>query len=126
MIYSKKDYIKYALLIILICMSAFALYKLYKKPSIPSPVQVKILDKRKILLTSGGFNSDAINNKFKDLTGDNYDQPVAIITTASYDKEKDQYALLAKKQFVDMGFTDIDFVDIEVDPQKDFSNYARL
>ncbi len=126
MIHSKKDYIRYALLIILICMSAFALYKLYKKPSMPNQAQVKILDKRKILLTSGGFNSDAITNKFKDLAGDNYNQPVAIITTASYDKEKDQYAVLAYKQFVDMGFTDIDFVDIEVDPQKDFSKYGVI
>lgn len=60
MIHGKKNYIKYALLIILICMSAFALYKLYKKPSMPNQVQVKTLDKRKILLTSGGFNSDTI------------------------------------------------------------------
>ena len=67
-----------------------------------------------IILTSTGLSNDNVAKKFFDLIGN--DKPkdsVAIITTAAEGKENNKYSLLAKKQFLDAGFKDVEFVDLE-------------
>jgi|SRR5690625_3590646 len=68
----------------------------------------------KLLLTSNGFYNDAIKGQFlKLINGEPRDLEVAIITTASPQKDNNRFAQKAKEDFKDMGFRNIDFIDIE-------------
>lgn len=70
----------------------------------------------KLLLTSNGFYTDAIKKQFlKLIDGEVNEMKVAIITTASPHKEKNRYAQKAKEDFREMGFQNIDFIDLEFD-----------
>lgn len=70
----------------------------------------------KLLLTSNGFYTDTIKERFLTLThGEPNELDVAIITTASLHKENNKYAQKAKEDFQNMGFHNIDFIDIEFD-----------
>ncbi|MFC5465935.1 Type 1 glutamine amidotransferase-like domain-containing protein [Lederbergia graminis] len=70
----------------------------------------------KLLLTSNGFYTDTIKERFLTLIhGKPSEQDVAIITTASPHKENNRYAQKAKEDFQNMGFQNIDFIDIEFD-----------
>ncbi|MEK4092671.1 Type 1 glutamine amidotransferase-like domain-containing protein [Viridibacillus sp. FSL H8-0110] len=70
----------------------------------------------KLLLTSNGFYTDAIKNQFLILIdGEVNEMKVAIITTASPHKENNRYAQKAKEDFREMGFQNIDFIDLEFD-----------
>jgi len=73
-----------------------------------------------IILTSSGFSNPGIAKKIDDFfSGDLRDRKVAIITTASEDKEKNEFAVLALSQLREMGFGDVIFFDIEKqDPQE--------
>jgi len=71
------------------------------------------MSKRKLLLTSTGLSSETVAQEFESLVEGLKNQPVAIITTAAEGKEDNRYSQLAKKQLEDMGFTDIDFVDLK-------------
>ena len=69
-----------------------------------------------VLLTSCGFNTEDIKNQFLDFIDRDISQlKVAIITTASPMKENNRYAQKAMQDFKDMGFQNIEFVDIEFD-----------
>lgn len=76
-----------------------------------------------IFLTSTGLSLEPVAQKLKDLFSDHKNHSVAIVTTASEEKENSKYAQLAKKQFREIGFLRIDFVDLEFEPSKDFSKY---
>jgi len=76
-----------------------------------------------LLLTSTGLSSPNVLNKFLELIGDTKNKQVVIITTAAEGKEVNKYSQLAHKQFVDLGFLNVDFVDLETDPAKDLSPY---
>ncbi len=76
-----------------------------------------------LLLTSTGLSSPDVLNKFLEIIDDTKNKKVAIITTAAEGKESNKYSQLAHKQFEDLGFSNIDFVDLETDPEKDFSLY---
>lgn len=76
-----------------------------------------------LLLTSTGLSSPNVLNKFLEITGDTKNKHVAIITTAAEGKEVNKYSQLAHKQFIDLGFLSVDFIDLETDPTKDFSLY---
>lgn len=68
----------------------------------------------KLLLTSNGFYTDEIKEAFLQLIdGELNNLDVAIITTASPQKEKNRFAQKAKADFEEMGFTNIDFIDVE-------------
>lgn len=84
-----------------------------------------IMKKGTLLLTSTGLSSESILNKFAEVIGG--DKPrVAIVTTAAEGKENNKYSVLAKKQFTDMGFDVVDFVDLETQPTKDLSSYRVI
>ena len=67
-----------------------------------------------IILTSSGFSNPAIMNRVEEFFGgDLSGKKVAIITTASEDKEKNEFAVLAYSQLNRMGFGDVIFFGIE-------------
>jgi dipeptidase E len=76
-----------------------------------------------IFLTSTGLSSEPVTERFKGLFSDYKNHAVAIVTTAAEEKENNKYAQLAKKQFSEMGFLRIDFIDLETEPDKDFAEY---
>lgn len=70
----------------------------------------------KLLLTSNGFFNDAIKNQFLKLVdGKVHEMKIAIITTASPQKENNKYAQKAKEDFMEMGIQNIHFIDLEFD-----------
>ncbi|HAT68567.1 MAG: hypothetical protein A2481_02490 [Candidatus Yonathbacteria bacterium RIFOXYC2_FULL_47_9] len=79
-----------------------------------------------LLLTSIGLSSPNVLSRFLEIVGDTKNKQVAIITTAAEGKEVNKYSQLAHKQFVDLGFSGVDFVDLEADPTKDLSPYGVI
>ncbi len=80
----------------------------------------------KLFLTSTGLSSENIAQELKSVVVNLESQSVAIITTAAEGKEENKYSQLAKKQFEGMGFIDVDFVDLETQPEKDLSPYGII
>lgn len=76
-----------------------------------------------LLLTSTGLSSPNVLNKFLEIIDGTKNKQVAIVTTAAEGKETNKYSQLANKQFVGLGFSSVDFVDLETDPAKDLSLY---
>ncbi len=76
-----------------------------------------------IFLTSTGLTNAAVRRVFAMEVGETKGKSVAIITTAAEEKEQNQYCQLAHKQLTELGFSKIDFVDLEKEPQRDFSGY---
>ena len=72
-----------------------------------------------LIITSTGFSFNPhVQEEFLKMTHGDTSLPVAIITTAAEGKEENEYSKLAKKQFTNMGFTHVDFIDVETqDPQ---------
>lgn len=79
--------------------------------------------KGQLILTAAGFYNtkvlDYVTSAFPSKSG----IKVAIVTTASKEKELNKYSLLAKSQFMASGFEIIDFVDLEEDPNFSFAPY---
>jgi dipeptidase E len=82
------------------------------------------MNKGKIFLTSTGFSSNTISQKFTNLCESPSTSAVVIVTTAAEGKEENKYSQLAKKQFESMGFVSVDFIDLETQPESDLSSYA--
>jgi len=76
----------------------------------------------KIFLTSSGLSNKKVMERFVKVVGGNLGE-VAIITTASEEKENNKYCKLAFKQLKEIGFDVVDFIDLEAEPNKDFSKY---
>lgn len=81
-------------------------------------------EKGTVILTSTGLSAEpvrqAVEKYFSTLTY----KSVAIVTTAADGKENNKYSKLAESQFKDVGFDVIEFIDIEKNPQADFSKYS--
>lgn len=80
----------------------------------------------KLLLTSTGLSSDNIAQELKSVVVNPESQSVAIITTAAEGKEENKYSQIAKKQFENLGFVNVDFIDLETQPEKDLSSYGII
>ena len=76
-----------------------------------------------IFLTSTGFSSPVVYDKFKEITELEGFEKAVIITTASSEKENNQYSQLALSQLKSAGFITADFYDFENDRLKDLSKY---
>lgn len=80
----------------------------------------------KILLTSTGTSSqkakDAVLNLLPNLPNKN----VIMVTTASKDKEKNKWNIITKDQLLDLGYENVDFLDLEDRDQVDLSNYGTI
>ncbi|MCI1615581.1 Type 1 glutamine amidotransferase-like domain-containing protein [Heyndrickxia oleronia] len=69
-----------------------------------------------MVLTSNGFFTEGIRKQFLEQMEEDVEYyKVGIITTASIQKENNRFALKAKKDFLQMGFTQVGFIDIEND-----------
>ncbi|MFA5130333.1 MAG: Type 1 glutamine amidotransferase-like domain-containing protein [Patescibacteria group bacterium] len=69
-----------------------------------------------IFLTSTGLTDESIRNEFLRLVGLDRSRSVGIVTTAASLKSENKYAKLAMEQFKEMGFSSVQFFDIETDP----------
>jgi len=76
-----------------------------------------------IFLTSTGLSSKNVYDKFKEIADSKSLKKVVIITTASSDKENNQYSQLALSQLKSVGFDVLDFYDFENDGLKYLSQY---
>lgn len=77
----------------------------------------------KLLLTSNGFYTNEIREQFLQfINGDIKTLNVAIITTASPLKEKNQFAQKARNDFKEMGFRNINFIDVEFESPESLLN----
>ena len=79
-----------------------------------------------IILTSTGLSADPVRRVAEKYFSALPDKSVAIVTTAADGKENNKYSKLAESQFKNAGFNVIDFVDLESDPQTDFSRYSVI
>lgn len=76
-----------------------------------------------IILTSTGLSVEDVRQAAEKYFSELPYKSVAIVTTAAEGKENNKYSKLAESQFKDVGFNVIDFIDLENDPQADFSKY---
>jgi dipeptidase E len=76
-----------------------------------------------IILTSTGLSSQKVRQVTKKFFDNLPHKSVAIVTTAAEGKENNKYSKLAESQFKELGFDVIDFVDLENNPETDFSKY---
>lgn len=76
-----------------------------------------------IYLTSTGLSASVVLEDFSALVKEKSYKSVAVVTTATKEKEKGKYSQLAKKQLEELKFERIDFVDLEATPSADFSRY---
>ncbi len=76
-----------------------------------------------IVLTSTGLSSDVVRQATERYFSLLSDKSVAIITTAADGKENNKYSKLAEYQFKKLGFTVIDFVDLEISPEVKLGKY---
>ena len=65
----------------------------------------------KLLLTSTGFFHQKVRDQFNELISNK--KSAVIITTASPQKEFNQYAIQARVDLIDMGFEQVTFLDVE-------------
>ncbi len=79
-----------------------------------------------IILTSTGLSAEPVRRASEKFFDSLPHKSVAIVTTAAEGKENNKYSKLAKSQFRDLGFSIIDFIDIENDPQADFLRYSVI
>lgn len=79
---------------------------------------------KNIILTSTGFENLEIMKEVQDfLRNDVADKKVAIITTASIEKEENEFAVLARSQFFEMGFESVIFFDIETQSPEELAGF---
>lgn len=76
-----------------------------------------------IILTSTGLSTDSVRQVAVKYFATLPFKSVAIVTTAAEGKENNKYSKLAGIQFKELGFSIVDFVDIENDSRTDFSKY---
>lgn len=76
-----------------------------------------------ILLTSTGLSSKDVYSKFTEIMTLKNHRKAVIITTASRDKEKNQYSQMAFSQLMSVGLDIVDFYDFEEDGQRNLSSY---
>lgn len=79
-----------------------------------------------IFLTSTGLSDEKVRQEFTSRIGPDRTRPVAIVTTAASEKSENKYAKFAHAQFKELGFSTIDFIDIEFDPIKKLTNYPII
>jgi len=76
-----------------------------------------------IFLTSTGLSDEKIRQEFMRRIGTDRTQRVAIVTTAASGKADNKYAKLAEAQFKKLGFSAVDFIDIEFDSPEILNKY---
>jgi len=81
----------------------------------------KLNDNSYLILTAAAFMNPRIKNFIQEKISLLKDRRIAIITTASTDKENNKYSIIAKDIYLNMNTNSVVFVDIETEPNFDFS-----
>ena len=68
-----------------------------------------------LLLTSTGISSNTVCDAFLNEIGDHRNLKIFIITNAASEGKENKYARLAESQFIELGFLNISFFDVEKD-----------
>jgi dipeptidase E len=76
-----------------------------------------------IFLTSTGLSSKSVYDKFVEIKNSKNLKKAVMITTASTDKENNQYNQMGLSQLKSAGIEVVDFYDFENDEPKDLSSY---
>jgi dipeptidase E len=76
-----------------------------------------------ILLTSTGLSSKNVYDKFVEIKNFKNLKKAVMVTTASADKEKNQYNQMGLSQLKSAGLETVDFYDFENDEPRDLSSY---
>lgn len=76
-----------------------------------------------MLLTSTGLSSKSVYDKFVEIKNSKDLKKAVMITTASADKENNQYNQMGFSQLKSAGVGIVDFYDFENDEMKDLSSY---
>ena len=84
---------------------------------------MNMIKKGIIILTSTGLSAEPVRRSAVKYFDTLPLKSVVIITTAAEGKENNKYSKLAETQFKELNFSIINFVDIEINPQADFSKY---
>src|SRR5687767_10267168 len=80
-----------------------------------------------LILTSDGLTTDRMIQEVTKTAGSDISKKsVAIVTTASRDKEENPYSIRAKEQYQHMGFEKVMFADLESQPDFDYSSYNLI
>lgn len=80
----------------------------------------------KLLLTSNGFYTTEIKNAFISLIENEIRASAAIITTASAQKHNNLYAIKAREDLLDMGFSKVEFIDVEFEEPELLKQYQVI
>lgn len=78
-----------------------------------------------LFLTSAGLSAEAVRSQFAAALAETSNKRVALVVTAAADKVRNQYALMGKESLEALGCT-VEMVDIETDPDFDFSPYGVI
>lgn len=79
-----------------------------------------------IILTSTGLSAKPVRRAAGKFFGLLSHKSVGIVITAAEGKENNKYSKLAESQFKELDFNKVDFIDIESNPQTDFSRYSVI
>ena len=82
----------------------------------------KVQNNSYLILTAAAFMNPRIKEYIQEKISLLDNRRIAIITTASIGKENNKYSILAKEIYQGMNIDDVVFVDIETEPNFDFSN----
>lgn len=77
-----------------------------------------------ILITSTGLSFPKAQKKFSEILSDISKKNVLMVTTASKNKSKNKYSILAKKQLLSYGVNKVKHFDLEVNKNINLSNFG--
>ena len=78
-----------------------------------------------LFCTSAGLSAAAVKTEFEHALPSAPNKRVALVVTAAEDKERNKYARMGKRSLEALGCS-VDFVDLETDPDLDFSPYGII
>lgn len=79
-----------------------------------------------LLLTSNGLSSEAAIEKVKTVLPNLKNRSAVIITTAAKDKENNKWNIITKNQFLDLGYEEVEYLDLETNPQVNLAKFSTI
>lgn len=79
-----------------------------------------------IILTSIGTSTEICRNKIKEILPSLKNKNAVIVTTAARDKENNKWNILTKQQLYDLGYENVEFLDLENNSNVSFENVATI
>lgn len=79
-----------------------------------------------LILTSIGTSTEICRNKIKEILPSLKNKNAVIVTTAARDKENNKWNILTKQQLYDLGYENVEFLDLENNSNVSFENVATI